>query len=197
MYVRRPSAQILVLGMGGSGGEIVSHTPQPITITLLPLLTGIRKGEGVQGRGMLMSGKSGSGGIPDGSGPQKAAAGDGRGQGGAGGQKGVVRAWWCTPPGAGPGEGASPGRLAGSRSRVWGARAVCTFSWGVWIHLVVWVRGVGGGGGGGHSSSLLSWGIPPLSLSLSLDALREAGAVGGRAGALVSFLGAWRRVGAG
>ena len=84
--MRHPPALILVLGMGGAGGvEVMSHTPRPITITLLPLLTGIRKDKGVQGRGVLMSGKSGSGGAPVGSGPQKAAAGDAKGQGGAGG----------------------------------------------------------------------------------------------------------------
>ena len=57
-------------------------------ITLLPLLTGIRKDEGVQGRGVVTSGGSGSGGASVGSGPQKAAAGDARGLGGAGGQEG-------------------------------------------------------------------------------------------------------------
>ena len=69
-------AALLVLGMGGAGGVVDIHHP----ITLLPLLTGIRKDEGVQGRGVVTSGGSRSGGAPVGSGPQRAAAGDARGR---------------------------------------------------------------------------------------------------------------------
>ena len=64
-------AALLVLGMGGVGGVVDILHPS----SLLPLLTGIRKDEGVQGRGVVTSG-SGSGGASVGSGPQKAAAGD-------------------------------------------------------------------------------------------------------------------------
>ena len=57
-------AALLVLGMGGVGGVVDILHPS----SLLPLLTGIRKDEGVQGRGVVTSG-SGSGGASVCSGP--------------------------------------------------------------------------------------------------------------------------------
>ena len=99
--MRRPPT-LPFLGMGGAGGVVGILHP----ITLLSLLTGVRKGKGVQGRGVVTSG-SGSGGTSVGLGPQKASAGDAGGRGGAGGQEGG---------GAGEGEGAVLGAFpAGTR----------------------------------------------------------------------------------
>ena len=72
--MRLPPA-LLVLGMGGAGGVMGVLHP----IILLPLTTGIRKDEGVQGRGVL---DLGSGGVVGGA--------VGLGGGGAVGQLGQL-----------------------------------------------------------------------------------------------------------
>ena len=95
-------------------------------------------GEGVQGRGWVTSGGSGSGGAFVGSGPQGAAAGDARERGGAGGQAGGGEG-----AGVGAGKGADEDTVEGGveqAARGGDMEGAVSASW------AEFARGEGGGG---------------------------------------------------